>query len=178
MKEIDYLKELTLQMLIHLPPSYLGDIKAGIEYKLNKFLMRYLEPVQGIMLAYSDIKLLSDTGKIIHETPHIHFPIQFKAICFVPTIGSPLVGKVNLVGADHLGLLVLGVFNASISRDNIGSFAFNSSEESWQHLGDASIEIKVDSYIRFTAIGTRWVRGAYLIEGSMEEEGTGLLKET
>jgi hypothetical protein len=44
----------------------------------------------------------------------------------------PLVGIVNKVSEDHIGLLVYGVFNASIPVDLIPSDKFEGTGESWQ----------------------------------------------
>jgi len=35
------------------------------------------------------------------------------------------VGQVNKVGEDHIGLLILGIFNASITLEEMGQVNFN-----------------------------------------------------
>lgn len=90
MTDFPYVQESTVSMLIHLPPYYLGNVMKGIEYKLNKFLMRFVEPIGGIVLGFWNIQLLETKGKIIGERPHIHFPIRCQFLSFVPTIGCLL----------------------------------------------------------------------------------------
>ena len=68
----------------------------------------------GALIAYSNIKLLSDRGQIMDDTPFIHFRIRADFILFKPCVGSRLRGEVNKVGKDHVGLLVHDHFNVSV----------------------------------------------------------------
>ena len=66
------------------------------------------------MIAYKNIKLLTDRGQIIDDAPYIHFSVQGDFIVFKPPIDSCLCGVVNKVGRDHVGLVVLNHFNVSV----------------------------------------------------------------
>lgn len=65
-----------------------------------------------------------------------------------------LVGVVNKVSPDHIGLLVHGVFNASIPADNIRKRELEWDEDlaAWRRLNDTDQEVVVGSgsVIRFT----------------------------
>ncbi|XP_070198792.1 DNA-directed RNA polymerase I subunit RPA43-like [Littorina saxatilis] len=68
----------------------------------------------GALIAYSNIKLLRDNGRVIDDAPFIHFKIQADFVLFRPSVGSCLRGVVNKVGKDHIGLLVHDHFNVSV----------------------------------------------------------------
>lgn len=59
------------------------------------------------------------------------------------------------MGADYIGLLVLGVVNASIPREHIRKeFSCDVAQGEWRSSKHASHVIKVGSYVRFTV--ARW----------------------
>jgi len=126
-------KHLTLHLNLHLPPCYWNQPNAGILYKLNKNLMKHIDELGGVLMAFWNIRVLEDKGFILDDTPHIHFPISFEALIFCPMIGTKLVGKVNKIGVDHIGLLVLDVFNASISAASLSEEYTKVEEDCWQH---------------------------------------------
>lgn len=82
-------------------------------------LGRYCDEIKGVVVCYSSVKLLSDTGRIINECPFVHFRISAKFTAFSPVVGARLTGQVNKQSADHIGLLIYGVFNASIPASKI-----------------------------------------------------------
>ena len=54
------------------------------------FLWIWISPLFDFLLAYWDINLLSKVGTILDETPHVHFPIECKALVFSPSKGKKL----------------------------------------------------------------------------------------
>ena len=66
------------------------------------------------MLSYDKLKVLERQAAIFAERPHLHFDIQARLLLFKPAVGSYLVGVVNKVEADHVGLLIHGIFNATV----------------------------------------------------------------
>lgn len=88
-----------LKICVSLLPSDIGDIYAGIRRNIYQFLMRYNEPVGGVLLAVSDLSFADGEreGRINDEMPHIHFDVKAKAQVFRPRPGHILEGRVNKV---------------------------------------------------------------------------------
>ena len=99
---------------VTLSPSYIGNYQIGVKESLNACLMRwvvckmfqyvsslymcrYREDLKGVMVCYSKLQLVQKTGKIIDETPNIHFNVRTQALVFRPVPGMKLVGTVNKV---------------------------------------------------------------------------------
>jgi len=49
-----------------------------VQDKLNRQLLRYSEVFKGVLLSYSNIKILQEKAEIKDVTPIIYFKIQFK----------------------------------------------------------------------------------------------------
>jgi len=179
--------------MIHMPPCYIGSgLLLAIRYRLNKFLLRYIPASQlddsstnvenrcvigSVMLSYWDIRLLQDTGRIIGESAQIHFPIEFKALLFSPSIGSKLVGKVIKIGIDYIGLLVFGIFNASIAQTETDSEYCKDEEGNfWFKRSQPEKRIVLDQILEFTIIGVNKSSQQIAIVGSLKDE-IGLVRE-
>ena len=116
-------------MRIHLAPMFAADVKAGIREKLSKYLLKFHPSVCGIIISFSDIKILQKCATIRYDCPFIHFDIAVKVISFSPVVGDTLSmeisfikgvivgGVVNKQSPEHIGLLVFGIFNASIPAE-------------------------------------------------------------
>ncbi|KAI9013289.1 hypothetical protein BC832DRAFT_549276 [Gaertneriomyces semiglobifer] len=173
-------KSIVAKQYIHLPPSFVGNESQGIEEQLNRFLMRYIPEVDGVVLAYSDIKYLEPTGKIFYDSPFFHFHIRVRFTVYSPDLNSNVVGVVNKVSPDHIGLLVHGVFNASIPADNIrrGEFTWDEDTAGWRRTtGDDDVVVKPGSILRFTVVDLMKANEMLTLTGSLlvDTSTTGVL---
>lgn len=76
--------------------------------------MTYYEPVDGVVLAYDNIRFESTTARIIAEAPYAHVWTTVELLVWRPRNGMVLRGGVNLQSAGHIGLLVENTWNVSI----------------------------------------------------------------
>ncbi|RHZ25768.1 hypothetical protein DYB26_002526 [Aphanomyces astaci] len=138
-------------MSCSLAPYHIQDPKKGLEDQLNHMLMKYSEPVQGVLLAFNSLQVINPYGHIINETPYIHVRIAADALVFRPTPGMQLTATVNKVGSNHIGLLLAGVFNVSIAATEMPSgFVHNYHEDAW--VGQDSSAIAVDDTVEFRVL--------------------------
>jgi hypothetical protein len=71
-------------------------------------------------------------GRIFDELPHVHVHAIVDAVLFRPTLGTVLVGKVYVIGAGHIALLIAGVFNATIYASALTPwYSFDADETAW-----------------------------------------------
>ncbi|KAI8076723.1 uncharacterized protein B0P05DRAFT_545584 [Gilbertella persicaria] len=116
--------EVVVKLYLHLAPMWSGKTMEGVNEQLNAFLMKYLPEVDGVVLAHSDVKFVTEKGKILYDSPFFHFFITAKFLVWKPKRGSKLVGRINLQSEDHIGLLIYGTFNASIPKSRIPSSVY------------------------------------------------------
>jgi hypothetical protein len=70
-------------------------------------------------MQYAKLRFEKPAGRLFDENPAIHVTATADAVIFYPTLGSILVGRVHVVGAGHIALLVAGVFNAIIFASDL-----------------------------------------------------------
>lgn len=172
------IQEVWAKLELELHPSKTGNILGGVRDRLNNMLMRYSEDFGGVVLSYSNEKLTSTKGAILESLPYVHVQATAVLLLFSPTVGQTLEGVVNQVCGDHLGLLVMGVFNASIAvTDTEDSFDFDESEQSWSGKVDYRHKISVGTNVKFRLKGmqeaSRTMGTIGTLIGALGHAGTG-----
>ncbi|XP_051519435.1 DNA-directed RNA polymerase I subunit RPA43-like [Myxocyprinus asiaticus] len=104
---------------IALPPVYLCKKRTGIQEELNADLLKYSTSLNGVPLAYDNIKVVGQYGDIYDDQGFIHVNIEASFVIFRPKKGSKLVGVINKIGVSHVGCLVHGCFNASVVKPSL-----------------------------------------------------------
>ncbi|XP_054241079.1 DNA-directed RNA polymerase I subunit RPA43 [Indicator indicator] len=148
---------------IALPPRYLGRKRTGIRAQLDDELLRYSESLQGVPVAYDNIRVVGELGDIYDDQGFIHLNIEADFVIFSPKKGKKLVGVINKVAPSHIGCLIHGCFNASIPKPEQMSVV------QWQELG-----LKIGDELKFRvlhldsdAAGVFFIRGG-LTKSSMK----------
>ncbi|KAK6191579.1 hypothetical protein SNE40_003231 [Patella caerulea] len=101
---------------IILAPRYIGKTSHGIREQLDREVNLYSDVLQGVLISYSNIKLLQPLSLTHDDKPYLNFKIQADFIVFRPFDGCILKGVVNKTSPTHVGCLVHRHFNASIPR--------------------------------------------------------------
>ncbi|NXU56734.1 RPA43 polymerase, partial [Turnix velox] len=140
---------------VALAPRYLGRKRTGIRAQLDTELLRYSESLQGVPVAYDNIKVVGELGDIYDDQGFIHLNIEADFVVFSPKRGKKLVGVINKVAPSHIGCLIHGCFNASIPKPE------QMSVDQWQELG-----LKIGDELKFQvlhldsdAAGVFFIRG-------------------
>ncbi|OQR95652.1 nitroreductase family [Thraustotheca clavata] len=159
-----------LVMSCSLAPCHIQDAKKGLEEQLNTMLMKYCDPVEGVLLAFNSVQLLNPYGHIINETPYIHIRVAADALVFRPQTGMELSAVVCKVGSNHIGLLLNGVFNVSIASDEMPEgYAHSYSDDAWVNEDGATIAL--ESEVTFQVLRVHVAHGVISIDGSMRLVG-------
>ncbi|XP_070778129.1 DNA-directed RNA polymerase I subunit RPA43 [Enoplosus armatus] len=143
---------------IGLPPMYLKKKRTGIQEELEAELLKFSESLKGVPLAYDNIRIVGQHGDIYDDSGYIHMDVEASFVLFQPKKGQKLLGKVNKLGASHVGCLVHGCFNASIPKPNLVSV------ETWR---DAGPRIGAELEFEVTALDADTV-GVLLIRGRLD----------
>lgn len=117
---------------VSLSPCHITEPRVGIEQELTELLMRYSEPLRGVVLAFSNVRLAQPLGHIINEMPYIHCKVLADALVFQPREGMALSGVINKIGSNHVGMLFAGVFNGSVAASALPKgFVHNYAQDAW-----------------------------------------------
>ncbi|KAL6099922.1 polr1f [Pungitius sinensis] len=141
---------------VALPPVYLNKKRTGIQEELEAELLKFSQRLQGVPVAYENIRIVGHHGNIYDDSGYIHMDIEANFIIFEPLKGQKL-GRVNKLGVGHVGCLVHGCFNASIPRPNLVSVP------TWR---DAGPRIGSEMEFEVTALDAD-TAGVLLIRGRM-----------
>ncbi|POI34975.1 hypothetical protein CIB84_001273 [Bambusicola thoracicus] len=126
---------------VALPPRFLGRKRTGIRAQLDAELLRYSESLQGVPVAYDNVKVVGELGDIHDDQGFIHLNVEADFVIFSPKKGKKMVGVINKVAPSHIGCLIHGCFNASIPKPEHMSAA------EWQELG-----FKIGDELEFRAV--------------------------
>lgn len=147
-----------VELTVSLLPSALSNVLESVEASLRLFLLRYSDGIEGILLAYENVQVLSEVngkmvGVIMNELPHIHYRVAVDALIFNPSPGSKMSGTVTDSSFhSHLSLVVHKYFNASISAVSLreAGFEFDDVRLQWYHRqGTVASALKMDDQINF-----------------------------
>ena len=100
-------------------------------------LLNYNEDVQGVPISFSDLNFPpgKEYARILAEQYWLHVDVTTTFLVFKPTIGSTLCGQINKVSDSHVSLLIFGMFNASISSDElVKKYTFNFVLDGWESI--------------------------------------------
>ncbi|KAI8824590.1 hypothetical protein BJ741DRAFT_541384 [Chytriomyces cf. hyalinus JEL632] len=152
------LQTINARIYFHLAPCFIGDHLRGVHEQLDSYLMRYIPELKGVPISYSNVHIVEDAGNVLYDSPNTHFNATCRFVLFAPTEASILVGLVNKVSSDHIGLLVHGVFNASIAAEHVRKteFKFSNSTKVWTRCVDGNEtadSIAPGSIVKFTVVG-------------------------
>merc|ERR1712179_576943 len=98
-------------LLLH--PKHATNVKKGIIEELDTMLQRNSEALNGIPMAYENIKLLSNYAVLLHDNAYAHVHVSATFYVFTPEVGSVIPGVVCKKSKNHIGLLVYSKFNVS-----------------------------------------------------------------
>ncbi|KAF8254073.1 hypothetical protein K440DRAFT_592859 [Wilcoxina mikolae CBS 423.85] len=148
------------------------------KHHLDPLLMTYYEPVDGVVIAYDNIRFETHTAKIIAEAPYAHVWTTVDLLVWRPTKGMVLQGWVNLQSASHIGLLVDNTWNVSIPFARIPEgwkYAEGEGEDAEDEDGTTTVEgawvgengKKVEELLRFVVESVTAGGSIFIMEGSL-----------
>ncbi|KAJ8943166.1 hypothetical protein NQ318_008030 [Aromia moschata] len=73
-----------------LHPIQLNDFGQSIKDILNQGIAKYNKKLDGILLGYQNVKLLSDKGLIVNDSCYIHMDLMAEFFVFKPEIGKEM----------------------------------------------------------------------------------------
>ncbi|KAI7840954.1 hypothetical protein COHA_005384 [Chlorella ohadii] len=168
------LERLRTKFTVDLHPSKLASAKEGVRAHLASLLLRWNEDLEGVLLAFRNERVLTQAATIHPYFPFVRLEVAAEVAVFRPRPGMRLVGTVNKVGADYVGLLVLGVINASVAADQMRpEFRPRLAEHCWVSSKAPRHRLEAGTKVHFDVASVRR-HGAFIsIAGSLQHPSTG-----
>jgi len=166
------IEKLRARLSINLPPAASEDVLAGVRQQLNSYLLRYSYDFRGVVISYEDERVMTKQARVLSYFPYFQVSVSVTLAVFKPIAGGRIAGEVNQVGDDYIGLLVMGVFNASIAASNMGG-RFTLQGDHWRCSSDASHTIEVGTLVCFVVEGVHEAGEFFSMSGSLAEADTG-----
>ncbi len=134
--QLSIFSEVDVQLKCALYPRQMGNMLDAVKAQINSMLFNFNHELQGIPLFYGDIVIPKgkEYCRILGEHHWLHLDVSTKIIIFTPTKGAVLKGQVTSVSAEHVALLIFGVVNASISKEQLKSYVFSPTLQRWEGL--------------------------------------------
>eukprot|EP01041_Mallomonas_annulata_P004542 gene4542-9012_t len=160
---------------VALEPRHTSHPLQAVTEQLHSLLFIYNDSLRGIPICFSDVHFRSGKpyGHIMDEQPWVHVVVVASIIVFKITKGQHLTGRVNKVSDSHISTLVCGIFNASISSDELQKeYSYSNENMSWI---SSSGSISEGDYVRFQ-IRLRELQGNKAKKGNNEQRSIQLPK--
>lgn len=128
--EDTFFQSVVVQFPVTIELKSMNDIKNAIHKKLDTILLKYDENLQGVIMSFKNLKIVSKSGNISYNPtdPGLSFTVEVEFIVFSPRPGQTLKGIVTHVEKDFVSLTVFGIFHAQISRKNLSKKAKENDE--------------------------------------------------
>lgn len=157
----------TVRMFFSMYPSDLEDITREIKRSLRTKLLRYMTGLEGVLLAFDNIQILPNGGRvagvILNEQPQIHYQVDLDTLCFCPIQHMRLKGTVTECFESHVGLLVHNYFNASITSDQLVSAGYYFEDGSW--VNEDGSTMAAEEVVQFTVDRVHECAGTISMDG-------------
>lgn len=161
------------KFVVDLHPSKSGSLLEGVREYLSAMLLRWSDDFEGVVLGYRKERITSRQASVCYWHPMVRVDAAAELVLFKPKPGHVLVGTVNKIGRDYLGLLAMGVFNVSIAREDIRSDLHCSQEgDCWVSGSNSAHQVFEGTAVRFVVTGVER-EGFVTMTGALQQRWTG-----
>ena len=123
-----------------------------VQEQLNQdYIMRYRRDIGGVLLSYSSVVFpeATDGGggslPLVNGGAGSYVDAKVSGVLFAPRKGEHMVARVTQWSSDHVGMLVMNLFNATVTaRGMEGRCVYNPEGSEQAASGGASAKSKKD----------------------------------
>ena len=161
-------------LTVDLHPSSLADPAAGVRAALAARLLAWCPDLGGVLLAYEEPRLDPAPARVRAATGFVRATATSRVTLFRPRPGALLPATVAATGADYVGLLVLGAFNAAVGAARARRFAPPAEAGgAWVARDDPAHTLVEGADVLFRVLRVRSDGGYVSLVGSLDGPGTG-----
>lgn len=138
---------------------------------------RYSEEHGGVVLGYRHVRVRGRRAALLPGlSAHLRLSVSCQLLLFSPRPGDMLRGTVNCVGADFVGLLVLGLFNVTVSDQHLLDFKFLRAKSVWKHRTNGKHRIQLGSEVQAQVVSVQDSGHMVDIRASLNTPSTGCIE--
>jgi len=128
--------------MVAIPPRFLDNCDHGIRLYISNFLLKMVKELNGVWVCYGSIRHTTEVGCMCDadEFGAVLFPVDVECLLFQPRNGRLVVGSVTLVRPSHVGLLVYGVFPATISSKGLTMKGYRFDKETSEFIPSDAVD--------------------------------------
>ena len=170
------LRRVEARLTLHCSPSFIGRLHDGARQHVNAMLLKPSEALGGVPIACPALRICSSVATANTDFPLLHFEVDATLVVFAPAVGARLVGRINQISPDHVGLLVLGTFNASIPRTALkSSHYYDTNDAIWCDEASGKQVLQAGSSVAFDVTGFDYADDVLCIQGSIAADSAGFV---
>jgi len=147
------LEDVTANVSIQLHPSSLLDVSLGIREHLNNLLLRFNEQLDGVPLAYRDVRQVGRTAAVSPYFPMCKVNVEVRFTLLRLGVGSYVEGRVTEVTDTFIGLLLYEVVNAVVLVGDVKGWTYSLYDHRWKGVKDAGHGIGCGDLVRVKLAG-------------------------
>ena len=136
---------------------------------------RYNHDLEGVVLSYSDERVLSHAAVVHPYFPLTRLLVQATLVVFRPLPGARLVGTVNKIADDFIGIVVLGFMNVVVRAPEVRrDLQPRPADQMWASVKNPAHTISVGDSVAFVVVEMKNKEGTFVsLTGSLERKDTG-----
>eukprot|EP01068_Selenidium_serpulae_P004174 Selendium_serpulae@DN3448_c0_g1_i1.p2 len=131
-------------------PEYLADVSKGIRAYLLPFFFRYVPELDGVFLGYTKFRRLDEVAHLPEGSLWgvMVFDVEVNCVVMQPSAGRLLLGEVKTIRPTHVGVLLHGLFSASIAKESLRK-RYKYQDGVYKSRSHRGAAIRPNSYIVF-----------------------------
>lgn len=171
-------KQIVLEL--YMAPVDAAEPLSGVERQLDDVLLTYVKEAEGILMGWTNARFMGRSARVLDESPFSLARVAVDTMIWRPRRGEELEGAIKLMGPSHIGILILGTFNASIPltlipQDWTFEENFEGDDGFWKD--SAGTPLAIDQTLRFKTVGIKKGANILSVEGSLLEQVSSVKQE-
>ncbi len=148
-------EDVTAKIGVQLHPSSLLDVELGVREHLNGLLLRFNEQLDGVPVAYRDVRQGSKAAVVSPYFPMCRVNVRASFTLIRPRVGAMVEGRVTEVTDTFIGMLLLNLVNVVIEVGNVSGFSYSLFDHRWKNVKDAGHGISHGDVVRCQVLGVQ-----------------------
>ncbi|KAH7639143.1 DNA-directed RNA polymerase I subunit RPA43 [Dermatophagoides farinae] len=153
-------KIITKELDIGLYPQFMGREESCVNKLLKQRKFKYNPDLNGILIRFDDLEFLTDTGRIIDDSPLIFWKIRGKFHIFNVQPNQILKSFINRIGKEYIGCSFAGCIDVTIK--------FECQTFDHEQIDDICSSLNISDSITFKV--KRFIPTQRYIEGIIDDE--------
>lgn len=167
----DCFVEVFARLEVHLSPYFLGaKFKHGLRRAVMELLLEHNQTLRCVPMTFSKLKPIGKQAVLVHESPYVHFLVQFYSIGFAPKPEQWLIGRTGSIQTPKgISVTIMSLFNGFVAAEGVPrGFRYNAEQKTW--VDKEGRPLRKDSLVWFAVEGVHNSTGFLTLEGALRDQ--------